>query len=191
MKIGVDVFVPRLIQHISVVSKQQAARLADPVTGRRFFPQVPTITSALWKEVQNFDVTRMLLCVLDANAAQRKPWDRVISFFAERFFAAADDSTRPTLTELIRQYHDEHGTIGMARTMLSGFHMPTSRMMQHIRRKCKVHGNTDEELHILKGHANPVATAYSELFNTPDEFPMIHRKRDLDFALDVMEAFVR
>ncbi len=98
--------------------------------------------------------------------------------------------TPPTMTELIKQYHSVHSTIGMARNMLRGFHMPTVKMMQHIRRKFKVHGNSDKELDILKQCVNPVALAYSDLFNTPENFPNIHKKRDMEFALDVMEAFV-
>ena len=191
MKIGADVFVPRLTQYVSVVSKQQAARVAHPVTGKRFFPQVPTITPALWKEVQNFDVVRMLLSHLDDTPAKQKPWNRVVAFFAERFFAAPDGSPKLTMTELIRALHAEHGSIGLARTSVTGFHFPSIRMMQHVRRKSKVQGRSDEELDILEKLTNPVVAAYSELFNTPDEFLRIHRTRNLEFALDVMESCVR
>ncbi len=103
----------------------------------------------------------------------------------------------PTMTELIKQFHEERATIGMARTTLRGFHMPTTKMMQHLRRKCKVQAPVlyhcsirDKELAMLEKQVRPVAAAYCDLFNTPDIFPTLHSKRDLEFALDVMEAFV-
>ena len=136
MKIGIDIFIPRLTNYLTVVSKHQAARIANPVTGKRFFPRVPIITSALWKAVQEFDVPRMLLCQLDDNRAQQKHWDSVIAFFADRYFASPPDSTPPTMTELIKQYHSEHGSIGMACNMLRGFHMPTVKMMREMCESC-------------------------------------------------------
>ena len=95
------------------------------------------------------------------------------------------------MTELIKQFHEENATIGMARTTLHFFHMPSAKMMQHIRRKFKVQGTADKELAILEKQVRLVVAAYCDLFNTPDQFPVIHSKRNLEFALDVMEAFVR
>ena len=78
---------------------------------------------------------------------------------------------------------------------LRGFHMPTIKMMQHIRviirRKYKTQGNSDKELALLEKQSRPVAAAFSNLFHTPENFPLMHRSRDLDFALHVVEAFVR
>jgi hypothetical protein len=95
-------------------------------------------------------------------------WERVVAFFADRFFAASHDSSPPTMTELIKQFHEEIATIGMARTTLHFFHMPSAKMMQHIRRKFKVQGTTDKELAILEKQVRLVAAAYCDLFNPPD-----------------------
>jgi hypothetical protein len=114
-----------------------------------------------------------------------------MQFFATRVFEASRDDVPPTMTVLIKQFHEEHATIGMARTTLRGFHMPSIKMMQHLRRKFKVQGKCEKELDILEKNVRPVNEAYLDLFNSPEKFPTLHRQRDLEFALDVMEAFVR
>ena len=112
------------------------------------FPPLRLPRSALWKAVQNFDIARFLLCHIEANNAQQKHWERVVAFFADR--ADSDDSGPPSMTKLITLFHEEHSSIGMARTSLCGFHTPTIKMMQHLRRKYKTQGTTDKELEALE-----------------------------------------
>ena len=149
-----DIFVPRWTKYITVLRKKHSTKITDPLTGQKRFPKLPTITPALWKLVQKFDVARFLVSQLDANRERRTHWEKVNAFFAERIIAVSDASERPSMVQVIQLFHEAHPSIGMARTTSKGFVMPgpSAFMMHHVRRKDKTQGATDEELSRLDNH---------------------------------------
>ena len=95
------------------------------------------------------------------------------------------------LTHLIKRFHDEKREISFPRSALSGINMPSATMIQHHRRKYKMHGSFNAEIVPLEDYVSPVRLAYIDLFNRTDQWYRDYHDKDLEFCLDVIKSFDR
>jgi hypothetical protein len=75
---------PCMIQYISIRSKKQDDKILCPLTGAHIFPSEATyIPSKIWKKIQNFKVSHLLLSYCEVSQHSRKIWADDMEFFKD------------------------------------------------------------------------------------------------------------
>jgi hypothetical protein len=189
MRIGLNIFTPLLTKYVSNLSEKHAAKVLHPGSGIHMFPSVPSISSALWSAVQKSDATCLLLSYAEGSQAVKDAWIDFILHVFECLTPGRADAETLSVTEVIKKFHAEKRSVGFARSALIGINLPSTEFVQHLRRKYKITGSSQEEIEKLETYVQPVRVAYMDLFNRTSEWNTTYRHKDIDFCLDVMESF--
>ena len=97
----------------------------------------------------------------------------------------------PSVTEMLKVYHDGGRTIGMPRRDVVGVLMPTQSLLDHMRKKYKLEDLTQENINTLHNRLGSLRAMYTELFHHTEHFFVAYPESDLKLVLKVMEAFDR
>ena len=179
MNVSLKVFSPSLCTYVTNLSQRHAEDILCVQSGRHIFPSIPTISPAMWKAVQEMDVRRILLCYVEQSAAARQIWLRVADGISDM-----GDMHTP-VTEKIRMWHEQGGTVELRRTLTVGFIMPTDELIRHLERKGY------KQLLELQRAIEPIREQYDLLFNDTKHYMEENPITDPDKILNVMEAFNR
>jgi hypothetical protein len=105
---------------------------------------------------------------------------------------SAEVMTSPlSITEKIRGYHDRDRKIGVARSALVGVLMPSTELMRHLRHKHHLSAFTTTYITTLESHVAALRTMYMDLFNSTADWNTSCPDANVEFALNIMEAFER
>ena len=111
--------------------------------------------------------------------------------FFECLTPETEDAEPLSVTEVIKKLHAEKRGVAFARNALTAINLPSSALVQHLRRKYKIPGSSTEEIEKLETYMDPVRVTYMDFFNRTAEWNTKYRHKDIDFCLDVMESFDR
>jgi hypothetical protein len=111
------------------------------------------------------------------------------------FFHPLEDAimeeVAPSVTAMLKLYHDGGRTIGMPRRDVVGVLMPTQSLLDHLRKKYKLQDFTQDNINKLHHRLGSLRAMYSELFHHTDRFFVTYPESDLKLVLKVMESFDR
>ncbi len=141
----------------------------------------------MWREVQPFDFTRLILTEIEGNAASRQQWEHETHFFHPLEDALHEEEI-PTVTKMLKLYHDSGRKIGLAHRDVLGALMPTQSLLDHMRKKYKLEDFTQKNINKLQNRLAPLHAMYDELFHRTDRFFVTYPESDLKLVLKVMEA---
>ena len=120
--------------------------------------QVPTIDRKMWEEVQKFDISRLILTEIEGNAASRDQWEHELLFFHPLEDALEEDLEEevPSVTQMLKLYHDGGRTIGLPHRDVLGVLMPTQSLLDHMRKKYKLQDFTPANIIKLQERLAPL-----------------------------------
>ena len=189
-RVAMPVFGPCMVKYVGDLSEAHAVRLRDPESGALKFPSLPNISRKLWRRVQDFDISRLILSEMEGSLANRDQWEHEMNWF----HPLEDDlqcEELPSVTSSLKLYHDGGRKIGLARRDVLGVLMPTQSLLEHMRKKYKLEAFTQENINRLQDRLAPLRAMYVELFNHTQRFFVTYPDSDSKLVLKVMESFDR
>ncbi len=172
-RISLEVFTPSLIQYLSIRSKKHADKILCPKTGAHVFPSEATyIPSKIWKKIQDFKVTRLLLSYCEALQHVRKIWADDMDFFHS---CGKEESFR----EAITRFRASGMTMKLARSTTGGILMPTKAMMRHV--GVQKFASFDDEVTCV----DECCSLYEGLYHRNGQFDAVEDKLTLTITMDV------
>ena len=195
MRMPLNIFVPNLAKHVSDTSAKHATKVLNTKSGKDQFQSVPSISTRLWKEVQSFDNSRLVLCYVEGSKESQSQWEHEMGWFYPADVdlphqVRASENGR-SMTEKIFEYHDGGRSIGIARTAIGGVLMPTKRLLAYLQKEHHIAEMTSDNLIFMQGLLEPIRAVYLDLFHRTEEWNSTYAGKDVEDVLDVMESFDR
>ncbi len=138
-RVSMSVFGPCMVKYVSDLSESVVEKLLDAEFGVYRFPSLPTIDRKMWKEVQQFDISRLILAEIEGNAASRDQWEHELHFFHPLEDAIMEEEAL-SVTQMLKLYHDGGRTIGMPRRDVLGVLMLTKSLLDQLEEEIQTGG---------------------------------------------------
>ena len=192
-RVSLKVYGPCMVKYVKDTSTAHAAKILDRETGMHIFPSIPKISTSLWRAAQEFDVTRLILCSIEGNAASRTQWEHEMQFFYPQDLEQSAEAklSPPSITQLLKLYHDGGRSIQVTRRDVIGVVMPTEGILAHLRKKYKLQEFTQPNIDALALRLEPLRNMYHDLFHDTGGWDAKYPNSDLKLILKVMESFDR
>ena len=133
MSMSLQTFSPSLIKYVGDTSGKHADKILGKKTGKHEFDAVPVITAELWKAVQDFNMLRIRLAYVEHSNVYRIEWQHAADFFTNE--GKDQDDGVKSFVEKLNEFRAAGRKIGLARTRVEGFIMPTERLITILTRQ--------------------------------------------------------
>ncbi len=101
-RVSMPVFGPCMVKYVGDLSESSHSsveKLLDAESGVYKFPSLLKISRKMWREVQLFDITRLILTEIESNAASRQQWEHETHFFHPLEDALQEEEIPTTISQ--------------------------------------------------------------------------------------------